>query len=133
MNSMDKIKQTELQIEMEYARNKKLFLQKLGFAFCLISGFSLVALGAGLGFDINWLSIAGGTAALVGAASATTCAMLHDKNKKKQQSLKQEMESLRNDGKTQEKESSKDVTKSFTKSNKKQVVEEKEEQDALEL
>lgn len=133
MNSVDKIKQKELQIEIETARNNKLFAQKLGYIFCLLSGISLIGLGVGLGFNMTWLSIAGGVAAIVGAASATTCAVLHDKNKKKQKELKQQLESMQTAGKTQDKESSKDVTKSFKKSTQKEVVEEKEEQDVLEL
>ena len=121
------IKEKELQIEIESVRSRKLLAQKLGYIFCLLSSLTVTAFGVGIGFDITWLGIAGGMSATLGMSAAIVCARLYKTNMKKQQALKKELDLLTSNKLTKEDVSSKDVTKFFNTTIKKEAVEEKEE------
>ena len=127
------IKQKELQIEIESVRSRKLLAQKLGYMFCLLSSLTITAFGVGVGYDITWLGIVGGMSASLGLSAAIVCARLYRTNMKKQQDLKKELDLLISNNQTNGYVASKDVTKLFNAASKKEVCEQKEEQDILEL
>ena len=127
------IKQKELQIEIESVRSRKLLAQKLGYMFCLLSSLTITAFGVGVGYDITWLGIVGGMSASLSLSAAIVCARLYKTNMKKQQDLKKELDLLISNNQTNEYVASKDATKSFNVASKKEVCEQKEAQDVLEL